>query len=611
MVRAHLHKNRLFNKFDNSMSHRNKPHPPSWPLIKRLAREFLRPHVRTMLVAFGFMALAASMTGALAKLMEPIIDRVFHASDSTMLYEVAAGVLAAFVIRGLATYSHTVAMNKVGQRIVADIQGKVLKHLLNADLAYFHANASGQLLSRMVNDVGVMRLAVAECLTSFGKSTLTLAILVGVMFYQGWRLACFAFVAFPAGAWFVARIGKRLRRNATETQSELANFSAQLTQMFQGIRHVKAYGMEQYEKTRFGAIIERLFKLTHKGFRTGALSTPVNEVFSGIAIVTVIIYGGFQVMDGHKTAGELFSFITAFMLAYEPMKRLGKVNAQMQAGLSAAVRVFEVMDSPVLIDNKPGAPDLQVSRYDVAFDNVTFGYNNDIPALNGVSFNVPAGQTAALVGASGAGKSTILNLIPRFYDVTSGRVTVGGSDIRDVTIESLRSKIALVSQDIVLFDDTIRANIGYGRDGASEADIVAAAKSAHAHDFIIGLPMGYDTIVGELGVNLSGGQRQRIVIARAMLKNAPILLLDEATSALDSESEKAVQAALKELATGRTTLVVAHRLSTIVDADCIYVMDAGRIVEQGTHNELLQRRGAYYKLYGNLTEAAETPTAVA
>lgn len=587
------------------MPHRNKPHAPSWPILKRLVRDYLRPHMRTVFVALGFMALAAVMTGALAKFMEPIIDRVFKAADTTALYEVAVGVMVVFAVRGFATFSHSVAMNKVGQRIVADVQGQVLQHLLKADLAYFHAHPSGQLLSRMVNDVGVMRIAVAECLTSFGKSTLTLIILVGVMFYQDWRLACFAFVAFPAGAWFVARIGKRLRRNASETQSELAHFSAQLTQMFQGIRHVKAYGMESYETGKFGSMIERLYRLAHKGYRTGALATPVNEIFSGIAIVTVIVYGGLQVMDGAKTTGQLFSFITAFLLAYEPMKRLGKVNAQMQAGLASALRVFEVLDAPPHIADRPHAQPLAPTHYEVALSNVSFGYNNEVTALHNLSITIPAGQTVALVGPSGAGKSTVLNLIPRFYDVASGAVTIGGIDVRDVTLASLRDKIALVSQDIVLFDDTVRANIAYGRAGATEAEVLAAAKGAHAHDFIMALPQGYDTLVGELGVNLSGGQRQRLVIARAMLKNAPILLLDEATSALDTESEKAVQDALQELAHGRTTVVVAHRLSTIVNADQIYVLEGGQVLEHGTHAELLQRRGAYHKLYGNLQPVEE------
>jgi subfamily B ATP-binding cassette protein MsbA len=590
------------------MSHRNKNHPThGWPLTKRLIRSYVKPHLRTLGVAFFFMAVAAAMTASLAKLMEPVIDKVFRATDESALYQVAGALFFAFVVRGLATYAHMVMMNRMGQRILATVQNQMLGHILKSDLAFFHAHPSGQLLSRMVNDVGVMRMAVAESLTSFGKSTLTLVFLVGVMFYQDWRLACIAFVAFPAGAWFVAKLGKRLRRVATDTQSELAHFSAQLTQMFQGARHVKAYGAEGYESARFSHIIERMFKFTHRGFRIGALSTPVNEIFSAVAIVTVIIYGGYQVMEGARTPGALFSFITAFLLAYEPMKRLGKVNAQMQAGLSAADRVFEVLDTMPQVLDRPHAKPLTISRGEVVLNNVTFGYAADAPVLRGVSITAPAGKTIALVGSSGAGKTTVLNLIPRFYDVTDGHVAIDGQDVRDVTVESLRAHIALVSQDIVLFDDTVRNNIRYGRQSATEDEVMAAAKAAQAHDFILSLPNGYDTMIGELGAKISGGQRQRLVIARAMLKNAPILLLDEATSALDSESEKGVQAALKQLQQGRTTIVIAHRLSTIQDADCIYVMDSGRVIEQGTHAELLARRGAYSKLYGSLAEVESQP----
>ncbi|MGE3770800.1 MAG: ABC transporter ATP-binding protein, partial [Bdellovibrionales bacterium] len=341
-----------------------------------------------------------------------------------------------------------------------------------------------------------------------------------------------------------------------------------------------------------------------KAFRTSALTTPMNEIFAAVAIVTVIIYGGFQVMEGARTPGALFSFITAFLLAYEPVKKIGKANAQMQAGASAAERVFELLDTQPSVTDRPGAVPLAAVKGDVHLNNVTFSYDGSQPALRGVNIEAPAGQTIALVGGSGAGKSTVLNLIPRFYDVTDGNVTIDGCDIRNATIDSVRRNIALVSQDIVLFDDTVRNNIGYGREGATEADIIAAAKAAYAHDFILSLPQGYDTMVGELGAKISGGQRQRLVIARAMLKNAPILLLDEATSALDAESEKAVQDALKHLQQGRTTIVVAHRLSTIVDADCIYVLDHGRVVEKGTHGELLAKRGAYHKLYGNLSEVA-------
>ncbi len=356
--------------------------------------------------------------------------------------------------------------------------------------------------------------------------------------------------------------------------------------------------METYEEGRVGGIIDNLYQLVHKGFRVSALSGPVTELLSGLAIVSVVVYGGIQVINGERTAGALFSFITAFLLAYEPMKRMAKLNSQLQGGLAAADRVFSLLDTKPSILDKPDAKDLDVSRYDIRFQDVRFSYGQDSKAIQGITLDVPDGHTVALVGPSGAGKSTLLNLIPRFYDVTGGAVLVGGSDVRDVTLASLRGHIALVSQEVALFDDTIRANIAYGRIGATEEEIVAAARGAAAHDFILGLPDGYDTMVGEFGVKLSGGQRQRISIARAMLRNAPILLLDEATSALDTESERVVQGALKALQKGRTTLVVAHRLSTIVDADRIYVIDDGKVAEAGTHGELLRRGGIYAKLWG-------------
>jgi len=589
------------------LPHRNKKPTASWLLTQRLLVNYIRPHLRSLLIAFCFMGIAAGMTGALAKLMEPIIDQALGGTDRATLYWISGGVLGTFLVRGLATYAHTVAMNRIGQRVVSNIQRDMLDHLLDADLAYFHANPSGQLISRIISDVGILRIFVSEALTGFCKSTLTLVVLVAVMFYQDWKMACVAFIAFPAGGLFVSTVGRRLRRVATDTQSHLAHLSAQLSQMFQASRHVKAYGMEKYESGRIGAMIERQFRLAHKGFRVAALTTPVNEVFAACAIVAVIIYGGNQVIEGVRTPGALFSFITAFLLAYEPLKKVSKANAQFQGGMAACERIFDLLDTPPAITDKPDAQPLVIKQGEVTLSNVTFGYNPDTPpALRNVSITAPAGKTIALVGASGAGKSTILNLIPRFYDVTDGSMAIDGQDVRNVTLHSLRSAIALVSQDIILFDDTVRANIAYGREGASDDEVIAAAKAAQAHDFILSLPNGYDTMVGELGSKISGGQRQRLVIARAMLKNAPILLLDEATSALDSESEKAVQGALKQLQEGRTTIIVAHRLSTIVDADCIYVMEGGRVVEQGTHSELLAKRGAYCKLYGSLSEVSSS-----
>ena len=572
-------------------------HTESWPLIRRLAGSYLAPHRAKIGVALLMMALDAASTGALAKLMEPMINDIFTQQRADRLWPVAGMVFLAFVVRGFAGYLHAVQINTVGQRIVATVQQELFGHLMRADLAFFHGTSAGQLISRLVNDVQLMRQAVAESLTGIGKSVLTLAILVGVMFHQDWFLSVISFTVFPLTAVVLARIGRRLRRVAGRTQEELGYFSTLLNQTFQGARHVKAYGMEAHEGQRVGRVIDSLLHLTRKSFRVSAMLTPINEVLSGVAIVTVILYGGSQVISGANTPGALLSFITAFLLAYEPMKKLSKLNAQLQVGLASAERVFEILDTPPAILDRPGARPLDVARHDIRFECVGFGYGDGKTALRGVTLEVPAGRTVALVGASGSGKTTVLNLIPRFYDVTEGRVTVGGMDVRDATLASLRASIALVSQEAGLFDDSVQANIAYGRPGASRDEVEAAARDAAAHDFIMALPDGYATRVGEHRVKLSGGQRQRIAIARAMLKNAPILLLDEATSALDSESERAVQEALRRLQRGRTTLVIAHRLSTIVDADRIYVLDAGRVVESGTHAELLARGGPYSRFH--------------
>ncbi len=567
-------------------------------LIIRLFRHYVKPHLGAFAAALGFMTLSAAMTGAQAKLMEPIIDQVFAAHDYNKLYMVAGAVFAVFLLRGVATYGHSLLMNRIGQRIVTEVQRQLYAHILTLDLAFFHSNASGALTTRFTSDIAIMRTAVAECLTSSFRGTLTLAFLVGVMFYQDWHLAIGAFLVFPPTAWFVARLGKRMRRVASNTQSELGQFAAFLGQSFQGIRHVKAYGMEQHELARAVGVTETIYRLTVKGFRIAALSQPVTEALSGLAIVSVILYGGHQVITGQNTAGALFSFITAFLLAYDPMKRLAKMNGQLQNGLAAADRVFHVLDTLPTIRDAENAQPLQTADYTIALQQLSFAYPDGTEALHDVSFTVPHGKTVAIVGASGSGKSTIVNLIPRFYDVSAGSITIGGQDVRHLQVADLRRHLALVSQETALFDDTIRANIAYGQAGASDAAVEAAAADAFADGFIRALPQGYDTVVGELGVKLSGGQRQRIAIARAMLRNAPILLLDEATSALDNESERAVQDALRRLQQGRTTIVIAHRLSTIVDADLIVVLQHGRVVEQGGHAELLQRNGTYARLYG-------------
>lgn len=579
----------------------NKPEmTASLPLIKRLARTYIRKHMRHIILAVLLMIVSAAMTGAMAKLMEPIIDKVFTEKNAAMLWPVALGVLVVFSLKGAANYGHTVIMNNTGQKIVNDMQRDMFAHQIYADLAYFQGTQSGQLLSRFTTDMTMIRVAVTNSMVGAGKNTFTVLFLTGVMFWQDWKLSLAAILVFPAAAYAVARMGKRIRKVATSTQVSTGDMTGLLGQAFQGSKLVKTYGMEEFEKKRVNAVIENITSLMCKSFRVSALAGPVAEVLSGIAIVTIVVYGGMQVIEGQSTAGKFFSFIAAFLLAFEPMKNLAKMNGVVQMGLSAVDRLFKVLDAEPGIKDKPGAKELVVRNPTLALEDVGFVYADGTAALQGVSFTAPAGKTIALVGESGAGKSTILSLIPRFCDVTSGKITIDGTDIRDVTINSLRKNMALVSQEVAIFNDTVRDNIAYGRTGATEEEIVEAAKSAVAHEFIMELPQGYDTRVGENGVKLSGGQRQRISIARAMLRNAPILLLDEATSALDTASERLVQTALERLQQGRTTIVVAHRLSTIMDADKIYVLSHGKVIESGNHSSLMAAGGAYARLYGAL-----------
>jgi subfamily B ATP-binding cassette protein MsbA len=443
-----------------------------------------------------------------------------------------------------------------------------------------------------------MRNAVTNGLTGIGKNLLTLVLLIALMFMQDVKLASIVILVFPFAAVFVAWVGRRLRKISKNTQHETGSLMGILTQIFQGIRQVKAYNMEDFERQQAGTAINKVRDLVIKGVRVGTLSTPFNEMLVGIAVAGVIIYGGKQVVSGGLTVGQLTSFIAAFSLAYEPMKRLAKLNNTFQMGLGASERVFEMLDTVPQISEDQNAKELNVKKPKIVFKDVYFRYDDsEETILNGISFEMPAGSVTALVGPSGSGKTTILNLIPRFYDVDEGAVTISGKNVKDLTLRSLRDHIALVSQDIMIFRATARDNIAYGRKDAHEEDIIKAAKAAAAHDFIMDLPQGYDTELGEHGVKLSGGQKQRIAIARAVLRNAPILLLDEATSSLDTESEKIIQEALQKLQRGRTTLIIAHRLSTIQNADQIITLEKGHIVETGTHKDLLQEEGLYARMH--------------
>ncbi|MDX9860721.1 MAG: ABC transporter transmembrane domain-containing protein [Rhodospirillales bacterium] len=575
----------------------NLRHRSTYTLMRRLLSDHVLPYRGWFGLAAVFMAVMAAATSVQAFLMQPMVNEVFVRRNEEYLWLVAGAVVATFLVKGLATYLQATIMAKVGLGIIADLQNRLYAHLARMDLAFFHAHQTGALISRFTNDINQMRAAVSNAVTSVGKDALTLIGLICVMFYQNWELAGISFFAFPVAIYPIARLGRRIRRVTANTQEETGLFMTLLEQTFQGIRVVKAYGMEEYEKSRVGRLVGTVRALQVRAESIRAMAHPIMETLGGVAIAVVIIYGGQQVIAGTKDPGSFFSFVAALIMAYEPMKRLANVNMSIQQGMAGAQRLFELLDIEPAIRERPDARPLVLDRGGVRLEGVRFSYGAGVPALNDVSVEVPAGKTVALVGPSGAGKSTILNLIPRFYDVDAGRVTIDGADVRDVTFDSLHAAIALVSQEVMLFDDTVRANIAYGRAGATEEEIIEAAHHAAAHDFITALPDGYETIVGEQGVKLSGGQRQRLAIARAMLKNAPILLLDEATSALDTESERQVQTALSLLMKGRTTLVIAHRLSTVVDADLIYVIDGGRIVESGTHGGLLERDGMYARLY--------------
>jgi len=564
-------------------------------LYRRLL-QFIKPYWTRLAGAMVCMLFVSAATSATAYLVKPVLDDIFFQRDLDRLKLLPLVIVGLFVFKGIFDYGQAYLMSYVGQRIIADLREKIYNHLQSLSLSFFTRNPTGVLMSRITNDVTLIQGAVTDAVTGLLKDFFTIIGLVGVIFYTDWKLAIAAVVVFPLAIYPIVNFGRKLRSYSARSQTTMGDISTILLETISGSRIVKAFNMEDYERKRFAKENRRLLGIIMKSVRVRAISHPLMETLGGLGIAFIVFYGGYNVIKGVSTPGTFFSFLAALLMLYEPVKRLSGVNNAIQQGLAAASRIFEVLDTVPEIRSKPGAKVLSSVPKGIEYQNVSFKYEEDW-VLKNINFHIKAGEMVAFVGASGGGKTTLVNLLPRFYDVSSGRVLIDGWDIRDVTVGSLRGMIGIVTQQTILFNDTVKNNIAYGKIDQPFEEIVKAAQAAYAHGFIQNLPRGYDTIIGEQGVKLSGGERQRISIARALLKNAPILILDEATSSLDSESEIEVQKALEFLMQGRTTLVIAHRLSTVRKADRIVVINNGIIVEEGTHEELLEKEGEYRRLY--------------
>ena len=563
----------------------------------RLLR-YLKSHRIRLTAALLCSALVAGLTGVYAWLVRPVLDGIFINRDQFLLMVLPAVILGVAVLKAIFSYGQNYLMNYVGTHVVGDVREELFFQLIRLPVGYHDDNTSGRLVARVINVVNLMANAVANVLRNLVQEGLTFIAMVGVIFYQNWKLAAMSVIVIPLSFFTLVRTGQRLRRLATSGQEKIGDMASTMQESLAGVRVVKAFGREEAAGLRFRESNKALLRATMKAIQVSSLGSSNMEVIGVLGIALYIWYGGYLVIHGAMTTGAFFSFLTAVFMAYTPIRRLAGANNTIQQALSASERVFDVLDLENEQDRDRGKKELPTVTRTLEFRGVTFRYEgSELPALTGIDLSVSAGEVVALVGTSGSGKTTLVSLVPRFYEPTEGGILIDGQDIRDCTRRSLRQQIGIVSQDIVLFDESVAKNIAYGRMDATEDEVVRAAKAAYADEFIQRLPDGYQTVIGENGVKLSGGERQRVAIARAILRDPPILILDEATSSLDNESERIVQLALSNLLKNRTTLVIAHRLSTVQNADRIIVMDRGCIVEMGSHEELLRQGGLYKRLH--------------
>jgi len=573
------------------------PRYTTMEIVKRIWREHFRPHGYLLTIAVIAMLLTAATTGAIPFLIQRTADDVFVAKNESMVLWITAAIVVITAVKAVSEYLANVTVAYLGHRFIADLRLQMFSRLASADLGWIQTVHSGRLLSGFLNDANLIRATASRTIVTLGENTLKVFILVGAMVYMNPRFSALILLFMPFAWYMLSRQRRKMRKSTTKSLQETGDLSALVTQTLRGMRVVRAYRQEEQEESRAALAINRALEFTMRGTRARAMSSPAMEFLVGCGFAVAIYFAGTQGVRGDLTLGHFMGFMTAALLIYSPLKSVATLQTQLQEGIAASSRVYGIVDRKVHLAELPDAKPLELDNGEIEFRDVTFSYTPDSVVLERVSLTVPPGKTVALVGPSGSGKSTLVNLALRFFDPEKGEILIDGQDIRHLTINSLREAIGLVTQDPVLFDDTIRANIAYGSKPLVEDEVVAAAKAAAAHDFIMGLPKGYDTRVGEAGGLLSGGERQRIAIARAIYKDAPILLLDEPTSSLDSEAEAKVQAALEGLMRGRTVLMIAHRLSTVKKADLICVLDQGHIVEIGHHDELVAKGGLYTRLH--------------